>query len=188
MNRRRLIAVIGDGDLHGQTEKCRLAEELGRVLVDHGYRIVTGGLGGIMEAASRGARSSARYREGDVIGILPGSDPGTANPHVDICIPTGLGTGRNLIIAQADAVVAIGGGAGTLCEMAGAWVAGRMVIGYRVDGWSGELADRPIDRRIRHPGIPDDRVHGVDSAGEVMALLERLPAYGQVQSNTRHQR
>ena len=177
MNRRKTVAVIGDGDLPEHAEKYRMAEELGRALVDHGYRVMTGGLGGIMEAASRGARSSACYREGDIIGILPGSIPGAANQYVDISIPTALGTARNLIVAQAEAVVAIGGGAGTLSEMAGAWVMGRLVIGYRVEGWSGELADRKIDPRVRYPSIPDDRVYGVSSADEVIGFLDLIPAY-----------
>lgn len=177
MSERKVIAVIGDGDLREDSLKYHLAENLGRSLIDHGFRLVTGGLGGIMEAASKGARSSAMYKPGDVIGILPGNDPGDANPFVDIGIPTGLGLGRNIIISHAGAVVAIGGGAGTLCEMANAWVLGRLIIAYRVDGWSGKLADQKVDSRDRYPGIPCDRVYGVNSEDEVIAWLKLLPSY-----------
>jgi uncharacterized protein (TIGR00725 family) len=177
MSERKLIAVIGDGNLQEVSEKYILAENLGRSLIDHGFRLITGGLGGIMEAASKGARSSAMFKQGDVIGILPGNDPGEANPYVDIGIPTGLDLGRNIIISHAEAVVAIGGGAGTLCEMANAWVLGRLIIAYRVEGWSGKLADRKIDSRDRYPGIPDDRVYGVNSENEVIEWLKLLPAY-----------
>jgi len=96
---------------------------------------------------------------------------------VDISIPTGLDLGRNIIISHAEAVVAIGGGAGTLFEMANAWVSGRLIIAYRVEGWSGNLADQKIDSRDRYPGIPDDRVYGVISEDEVIEFLKLLPAY-----------
>jgi uncharacterized protein (TIGR00725 family) len=130
-----------------------------------------------MEAASKGAGGSSRYKQGDVIGILPGNDPGEANPYVDIGIPTGLDLGRNIIISHAEAVVAIGGGAGTLCEMANAWVLGRLIIAYRVEGWSGKLADKKIDSRDRYPNIQGDRAYGVNTDDEVIEWLKLLPAY-----------
>jgi len=177
MSVRKIIAVIGDGDLEEGSGKYRLAENLGRSLIDHGYQLVTGGLGGVMEAASKGAGSSALYNKGDVIGILPGDDPAAANPYVDTCIPTGFGHGRNMIISHADAVVAIGGGAGTLGEMAHAWALGRLIVAYRVEGWSGNLADRKIDSRDRYPALPCDRVYGVTSETEVIEWLNLLPEY-----------
>lgn len=177
MSERKSIAVIGDANLQENSEKYILAEKLGRSLIDHGFRVITGGLGGIMEAASKGARSSSKYQHGDIIGVLPGNDPCEANPYVDICIPTGLDLARNIIISNAEAVVAIGGGAGTLCEMANAWVLGRLIIAYRVDGWSGKLADQKIDSRERYPSNPDDRVYGVISEDEVIEFLKLLPVY-----------
>jgi len=175
---RPLVAVVGDASLPRGSKKRRLALELGQRLVDSGFRVVTGGLGGVMEAASKGARSSRKYRPGDVVGILPSLDPSTANPYVDVVLPTGLDMGRNLLVAQASALVAIGGGAGTLSEIAFAWMLKRLIVALRVDGWSGRLADQRVDGRIRYKGIPDDRVYGADTALEAAALVHRLlPLY-----------
>ena len=178
MKKRPLIAVIGDGsDSSINQEKKQLAEKLGSALISNGYRIICGGLGGVMNAVARGARMSPTYTEGSLIGILPGFDPTDANESVDISIPTGLQYARNIIVANADAVVAIGGGAGTLSEIALAWSLKRLIIGYRVEGWSGELADRKIDNRTRYPNIPDDRIYGVTSETEVIKILENLERY-----------
>jgi uncharacterized protein (TIGR00725 family) len=175
----RTIAVIGDGTAAEGSTPWRLAEALGEALVDAGYRIVTGGLAGVMEAASRGGQRSAVHFPGAVCGVLPGTDPAAANDHVDVAIPTGLGHLRNaLVVRAADAVVAIGGGAGTLSEIALAWVERRLVIAFRVEGWSGRLAGAPVDDRIRFASIPDDRVFAVDRASDVIALLRaRLDEY-----------
>jgi len=175
---RALVAVVGDASLPARSPKRRLSYELGRLLVDAGFRLLSGGLGGVMEAASRGARSSPRYRPGDVVGILPSSDPSTANRYVDIVIPTGLDLGRNMLVAQASAVVAVGGGAGTLSEIAFAWIHRRLIVALRVDGWSGRLADERIDERVRYPSLQDDLVYGADSAIEAVSLVTRLlPVY-----------
>ena len=185
MTARKLIAVIGDANLSQNSEKYILAEKLGRLLIDHGFQLITGGLGGVMEAASKGARSSSQYKLGDIIGILPGNDPDEANSYVDICIPTGLDMGRNLIISNADAVIAIGGGAGTLSEIANAWSLKRLIICYRVEGWSGKLADQKIDARNRYPDISDDRVYGVNTEEEVLKFLKLLPNYNKRHSKVR---
>jgi uncharacterized protein (TIGR00725 family) len=88
--------------------------------------LVCGGLGGVMEAACRGAKGSG----GLTVGILPGADRAAANPFVDVAIPTGLGEARNaLVVRAADAVIAIGGGYGTLSEIALALRAGKPVVG-----------------------------------------------------------
>jgi len=175
---RPLVAVIGDARLAARSPKARLATEVGRRLIDAGFRLVTGGLRGVMEAASRGARSSKRYQPGDTIGILPSFDPSTANRFVDVVLPTGLDMGRNLLVAQASAVIAIGGGAGTLAEIAFAWMCKRLIVALRVDGWSGRLADSPVDHRLRHDGMPEDQVYGADTAEEAVAIIRRLlPAY-----------
>jgi uncharacterized protein (TIGR00725 family) len=178
MSPRALVAVIGDGTIVENSRSWWLAEELGERLVDAGYRVLTGGLGGVMEAASRGAQRSASHAAGDVIALVPGDDPAAANAHVDVAVATSLGHLRNALIAQADAVIAIGGGAGTLSEIAFAWIHRRLVIGYRVEGWSGRLAGNRVDEWVRFPSIPDDQVFAVESAEEAVAVLrQRLAEY-----------
>ena len=176
--RRPVIAVIGDGLVAPQSPAWTAAFDVGRNLVDHAFRVATGGLGGVMEAACQGARSSTSYRSGDTIGILPGDSPDDANPFVDIPLPTGLHMARNTVVAHSQAVIAIGGGAGTLSEIAAAWILGRLVVALRLPGWSGRLADHPLDHRIRYPQIPDDRVYGADTAAEAVELVrDLLPRY-----------
>ncbi|MBN8643682.1 MAG: LOG family protein [Planctomycetes bacterium] len=178
-SRRKVIAVVGDAVVSAGSPKDVLAEEIGRALVDAGYRVMTGGLGGVMESACRGAKSSSRYAQGDTIGVLPGHDPAEANAHVDIVIPSGLDHVRNSVVAHADAMIAIGGGAGTMSEICLAWIYKRLIIAMRVDGWSGRVAGQRIDDRIRYSDEPDDQVFGADSAEQAIAFLaSRLPRYG----------
>lgn len=172
MNRKASISIIGDGTVGEASKKYALAERLGKALVEAGYRIVCGGRSGVMEAAAKGATTSPSYTSGDVVGILPVTDTGEANPYIDVVIPTPLGHLRNALVIQSDAVIAIGGGAGTLAELAFAWIYDRRTIAFRVDGWSGELADRRIDDRQRFDDDTDDRVVGVDTVQEALEVLE----------------
>jgi len=128
-------------------------------------------MGGVMEAASRGARESPAWSPGTIIAILPGSDPDTANRWADVVLPTGLDHLRNAVVAQSDAVIAIGGGAGTLSEMAFAWIHRRLIVALRVDGWSGRLADKRIDERRRYPEMDNDRVFGAGSSIEAVDIV-----------------
>lgn len=106
------------------------AEAVGRGLAEHGAILVCGGLGGVMAAACRGAKSAG----GLTVGILPGSDRRAANEWVDVAIPTGLGELRNgLIVRAAEALIAVGGGPGTLSEIALALKTGVRVVG--LDSW-----------------------------------------------------
>jgi uncharacterized protein (TIGR00725 family) len=99
---------------------------VGRELGRRGAVLVCGGLGGVMEAACRGAKEAGAT----TVGILPGTDRAAANPFVDVAVPTGLGEGRNaLVVRAADALVAVGGGYGTLSEIALALKAGKRVVG-----------------------------------------------------------
>jgi uncharacterized protein (TIGR00725 family) len=124
MSRTPYVAVVGPGE--ASTEELHAAEEVGAGLAAAGAVVVTGGLGGVMEAACRGARS----RRGRTVGILPGEDRDAANGWVEIALATGLGELRNgLVVRAADAVVAVGGGHGTLSEVALALKLGRPVIG-----------------------------------------------------------
>jgi uncharacterized protein (TIGR00725 family) len=129
---KRCVGVIGPGD--ASAAELAVAEEVGARLVDLGATVVTGGLGGVMEAASRGAKS----RRGLTIGLLPGLDRAEANGWVDVAIATGLGEIRNaLIVRTSDALVAVGGGVGTLSEIGFALKLGRPVIGvgtFEVEG------------------------------------------------------
>jgi uncharacterized protein (TIGR00725 family) len=99
---------------------------VGRLLAERGAVLVCGGLGGTMEAACRGAQQAG----GTTVGLLPGGSRSDANPFVDVAIPTGLGEARNaLVVRAADVVVAVGGGYGTLSEIALALKAGKRVVG-----------------------------------------------------------
>ena len=124
MNFTKTIAIIG-------ARACdeailQIAEHMGSLLAENGYTVICGGLGGVMEAACKGAKA----RNGTTIGILPGDDPAEANPFVDIAIATGMGISRNLIIIRsAIAVVAISGGFGTLSELAFALQLQKPVVG-----------------------------------------------------------
>lgn len=148
MSRVPYIAVIGPG--RASPEELRVAEEVGARLAALGAVVVTGGLGGVMEAASRGARS----RRGRTVGILPGNDRDAANGWVEIALATGLGELRNgLVVRAVDAVVAIGGGHGTLSEIGLALRIGRPVVG--VGTWE---------------------VHGVEQVSTPATAIERIEA------------
>ena len=147
------VAVCGAGDNAGD-EDLAVAEEAGAALADAGAVLVCGGLGGVMEAACRGARS----RGGLTVGLLPGSDREEANGWVQLAIPTGLGEARAaLVVRAADVVIAIGGGWGTLSEIALALKGATPVIG---------LGTWELDRGGE--GI----VRGESAAGAVRVALE----------------
>ena len=134
------VAVVGSGD--PATPHAEVAERVGGALAGRGAVVVTGGLGGVMEAASRGAREAG----GTTVGILPGSDRAAANPYVDVAVPTGLGEARNaLVVRAADALIAVGGTWGTLSEIALAMRAGKRVVGLR--SWN-----------VRNPEVPEEGV------------------------------
>ncbi len=122
----RMIGVIGAGK--GDEELLKIAEEVGRLLAKEGVIVVTGGLGGVMEAACRGAALEG----GITIGILPTLKKEDANPFVKIPIPTGMGEMRNVLIVRAsDVLIAIGGEYGTLSEIAFALKLGKRVVGLK---------------------------------------------------------
>jgi len=140
VRRRLLIGVIGAGHIDAAGDA--LAEEVGRLLAEAGATLICGGLGGVMEAACRGAARAG----GETIGLLPGAEPGGANEHVTIALPTGLGHARNVLIAQASrALIAVEGEYGTLSEAALGLKMGRPVIAL---GRWGEL---PGVRRAATP-------------------------------------
>lgn len=169
------VAVIGSSDLQRDDPRYRTAVQMGEALVAQGYRLVCGGRAGVMEAACRGARNADSHRPGDIIGILPGESPCAANKYVDIAIPTDLGHARNFIVAQSPALIAIGGGAGTLSEICLGWIADRLIIAFEVEGWSGRLAGSRLDSRTRLSGSDvDDRIVAVQSVNQAIDRLEKL--------------
>jgi uncharacterized protein (TIGR00725 family) len=124
------VAVIGSGAEH----EAR-AEQVGRLLAERGATVVTGGLGSVMAAAARGAKSAG----GTTIGVLPGETRHAVNEWIDHVVVTGVGHARNLaVVASGDAVIAVGGQWGTLAEIGFAHVLGRPVVilepGWELDG------------------------------------------------------
>ena len=149
MAHRPYVAVIGPSDATSQ--ETRNAEEIGRKLAEAGAVVVCGGLGGIMEAACRGASTAA----GTTIGLLPGTDRDSANEYLQIALPTGLGELRNgLVIRAADAVIAVGGAYGTLSEIALALRTGVPVIGlntWEIEGIERvKSATEAVTRALQH--------------------------------------
>lgn len=122
-----------------------MAYAVGRALASAGALVVTGGLGGVMAAACRGAAEAG----GTTVGLLPTTDRATANPWVTVAVPTGLAEARDaLVVTAADAVVAVGGSWGTLAEVALARRSGKTVVGLAT--WAPfDAAGRPVSDGIR---------------------------------------
>ncbi|HEV8670670.1 MAG TPA: TIGR00725 family protein [Candidatus Limnocylindria bacterium] len=149
MTRRPLITVIGKSARNPSDpvppQALRAGEEVGRLLAERGAVVVTGGLSGVMEAVSRGAKNAG----GLVIGILPGVDKRDANQYVDVAITTGMGWMRNtLVVRAADAVIMISGGIGTLNELTVAYEDKPTVILEGTGGWSDRI--RAIAYKGKH--------------------------------------
>jgi hypothetical protein len=123
-----MIAVCGGGEV--DPEVAALAEAVGRELAAVGATVVTGGLGGVMEWASKGAREAG----GRTVGIVPGTDTGAANRFIDVPIASGMSHGRNAVIVHtADGIIALPGAFGTLSEVAMALTMGKPVV--TIGGW-----------------------------------------------------
>lgn len=150
------VAVIGASNA---TEwELETAEQVGRLLAEAGCVLVCGGLGGVMEAAARGAEAGG----GMSIGILPGDDRGVASRHLTVAVTTGFGEARNAIVARsADAVIAVGGEFGTLSEIALALKMDIPVIGLGT--WA--LGRDDLDR---------DPIVRAETPDEALAHLRRL--------------
>ncbi len=171
---KKLVSIIGDAIVDDDSNKKAFAYAMGKALIDNGYRVVSGGMGGVMQAAFEGARASEFYQDGDTIAILPYFDRTKSNGFADIVIATGLDLYRNIIVANSDAVIAVGGGAGTLCELSTAWTLKRLILAFEDgEGWSAKIAGKRLDYRIRYEQIEEDKVFGVKNADEAIAVLER---------------
>ena len=157
--RRPIVAVIGSGT--ATPEMIAIAKRAGAAVVESGARLLTGGLGGVMAAASEGAASAPHYREGDVIGVLPGYASADANPWVDIALATGLGHARNtVVVAAADVVVLVGGDAGAMSEAGMAVAVGRPLVVVESGGTAELLARTWRDR----PGVTVVGIQGLEAA------------------------
>ncbi len=144
-----MIAVIGGSN--ADEEALSLAHQVGAELAKRGAVLVCGGLGGVMEAACKGAKAHG----GTTVGILPGSDPSEANPYVDIPICTGIGYARNVIVVKSGrAVIAIDGAFGTLSEIAHALGDGIPVVGFKTWDFS-ILGQQPVGAIIPASGPVD---------------------------------
>ena len=140
----KTAGVIGAGKAEG--ELLKMAEEVGKLLAKEGVIVITGGLGGVMEAASRGA-----FLEGGItVGILPTVRKDDANPYIKIPIPTGMGEMRNALVVRAsDVLIAIGGEYGTLSEIALALKTGKKVIGLKTWNINGVIEVNSAEEAVR---------------------------------------
>jgi uncharacterized protein (TIGR00725 family) len=143
MRRRAQVLVIGDSD--AGPDELRLAEAVGALIARLGLTLVTGGRGGVMDSASRGTATAGAT----TVSIVPSTRMEDANPWSTVVIPTGLGHARNAVTALAgDVAIVIGGGAGTLSEIAFAWMHGRPILALSGSGgWADIAAAHPPDRR-----------------------------------------
>ncbi len=170
------IGVIGSGGDASSEAMLAAAEAIGLAIARHGATLVTGGRAGVMEAASRGARSGG----GLTVGILPSARRGDANPHVMLAIPTGLGSARALtLVRSCDAIIVVGGGAGTLVEVGLAYLESKPIVVVRQ---MGGLADR-IEQFLLDGQYLDDRrlvpILFADTAEAAVELATSLSARAQ---------
>ncbi|UCD17563.1 MAG: TIGR00725 family protein [Candidatus Zixiibacteriota bacterium] len=133
-NHQPYIGVVGAGKCSKKMKEQ--AECIGMAIAERGGILVCGGLGGVMEAAARGAKK----KKGLTVGILPGSTKEDANQYIDIAIPTGFGEARNLVLIKtADAIIALPGKYGTLSEMAFCMKLGKPIVSLQAWNISDEI-------------------------------------------------
>jgi len=160
---KNIVAVIGGAQ--ASTSDIKLAEEVGALLAKKGLALVCGGLGGVMEAACKGAVTEG----GITVGILPGENRSSANPYVQLPIVTGIGIARNLaVVKSAQVVIAVGGSYGTLSEIAFARQSGIPVIGLNT--WNISKNGREDDTIIRADTASD----AVDKAVSLIRSNEQV--------------
>ena len=156
-----IISVIGSNE--PSADVADLAEKVGKELGKRGIALVCGGHDGVMEAACKGAKSEG----GTTIGILPGSDPASANRWVDIPICTGLANGRNVIVVKSGrAVIAVGGAYGTLSELGHALAENIPVVG--LETWELARQGTPDSSII----LATDPLDAVDKAVEAARVRD----------------
>jgi uncharacterized protein (TIGR00725 family) len=150
------IGIIGPNTPVCSEDLYYFGIDLGREIATPDRIIICGGRGGFMEAVCKGVKQSSGTFPSQTIGILPEDTAEKSNPYIDIAIPTGIGLARNLIIINtADIIIAAGGGAGTLSEIAFAWQKNKKVLCVTsFGGWAADLAGIDLDKRAMELLIP----------------------------------
>ena len=167
--KKRQILVIGNND-NGCTKRHEeIAYDIGVAVADSDSVLITGGLGGVMRAASHGAHDTG----GLVVGIIPQDDACMANEFCDIVIPTGLGFTRDYLYAMsADVVVVVGGGSGTLSETCASYMSKKPIVAIRnLQGSVDPYIDGFIDHR------KNTKIIGADTAREAVSMILELIAH-----------
>ncbi len=169
MTKKYQILVIGHDDAGCTSNHTKMAYETGAEIAKYGAILVTGGLGGVMKAASNGAHDAG----GLVVGIIPQEDPSFANEFCDIVIPTGMGHTRDfLTVLSGDGVIVIGGGSGTLTEVCASYVHKKPIAALRK---SGDVAEKYADQYLDHRNYV--KITGVDSPKEAVDyILKKITA------------
>ena len=157
------ILVIGNNDNGCTPELEKIAYETGIEIAKSNSILITGGLGGVMKAASKGAKESG----GLTVGIIPQNDMSEANEFCDVVIPSGIGLMRDFLNAlSADGVIAIGGGSGTLSEICAAYMYSKPIVVLKNSGGtSTKFADQYLDHR------KNEKIIGVDTPKEAVELI-----------------
>jgi len=145
MSKKIQILIIGHNTNGCTEEHSKTAYETGSEIAKTGHVLITGGLGGVMEAACHGARNS----NGFTVGIIPQDDASMANQYCDVVIPTGMGLARDFLTAlSADGIIIIGGGSGTLSEICAAYMHKKPMVAIRnMDGVTAQFIDNYLDHR-----------------------------------------
>ena len=167
MGKRRQILIIGHNTKGCTPEIAKLAYETGAHVAKSNSVLISGGLGGVMEAACHGAQDAG----GLTIGIIPQDDPSFANEYCDIVIPSGMGLTRDFLNAlSADGIILIGGGSGTLSEACAAYMHKKPMVALRNSGGTAsKYADTFLDHR------ENVKIIGVDTPEEaVRIILEKI--------------
>ena len=166
MAKRRQILVIGHNTNGCTPQHEDAAYEVGAAIADSNSVLITGGMGGVMEAASRGASEAG----GLSVGILPQDDASFANPYCDVVIPTGMGLTRDFLNAlSADGIIVIGGGSGTLSEVCAAYMHKKPMVAIR--GMGGSVAPY-VDGYVDHR--KNVRIEGADTPREAVSAILRM--------------
>jgi uncharacterized protein (TIGR00725 family) len=161
--KKKQILVVGNNENGCTPEAAKLAYEVGKEVAKSGSVLITGGLGGVMKAASNGASDAG----GLVVGIIPQDDPSFANEYCDIVIPSGVGLARDFLNAlSADGVIVVGGGSGTLSEMCAAYMHKKPIVALKN---SGGVADKYADQYLDHR--QNVKIIGVNSPAEAVQYI-----------------